>query len=161
MKGIKSIEGANKCLKNEFIDKLNRKFMKSPQSLEDAHVGLMAGQCLKDILCWEYTRVVHNDWTIRFENQRLQIPKSARQIRPKNKLSVKKGLNGKLTVWYKGKTVPYSIVTCEVKTEEKPRLGHDTPRRSQISRSNKHKTPWGQFNPNWLTQTAKPAEISI
>lgn len=161
LKGICSIEAANQCLRNGFIDKLNRKFMKPPQSLEDAHVVLMADQCLKDILCWEYTRVVHNDWTIRFENQRLQIPKSARQIRPKDRVSVKKELSGKLTLWYKEKRVPYTIVTCEIKVREKPRLRHEGIKRSQIARANKHKTPWGQFNPNWLKQTARSVEIPI
>ncbi|MDX2347121.1 MAG: ISNCY family transposase [Legionella sp.] len=161
LKGIKNIEGANQCLKNGFIDNLNRKFMKSPQSLEDAHVDLTRGQCLKDILCWEYTRTVHNDWTIRFENQRLQIPKSARYIRPKHKLSVKKDLNGKLTLWYKEKRVPYTMVICEVETQLKAELGHDTLRRSQISRENKHKSPWGQFNPNWLKKTADQTQITV
>lgn len=160
LKDIRSIEDANKCLKNGFIDNLNRKFMKSPQSMEDAHMSLSEGQYLKDILCWEYTRMVHNDWTIRFENQRLQIPKSARHIRPKHKLSVKKHLNGKLTLWSKGMQVPYSFVACEVKAPEKSRLGHDSVKRSQISRKNKHKTPWGQFNRNWLRKTANQEEIS-
>lgn len=157
LKGINSITAANKCLRNGFIDKLNRKFMKTPQSIEDAHVSLTPDQCLKDILCWEYTRVVHNDWTIRFENQRLQIPKTVRQISPKHRLKVKKHLGGKLTLWYRGKAVPYNIVTHEVKVKDKVRLGHDVTQRSQISRTNKNKTPWGQFNPNWLKKTSSTA----
>ncbi len=99
--------------------------MKTPQSVEDAHVSLTPDQCLNDILCWEFTRVVHNDWTIRFENQRLQIPKRARWIKPKHRLQVKKHLGGKLTLWYKGKVVPYHLVIHEVKVAEKARLGHD------------------------------------
>ena len=161
LKGIKDIKAANQCLKNGFIDNLNYKFMKIPRSMDNAHVGLTKGQKLTNILCWEYQRVVHNDWTIRFENKRLQIPKSTRHIRPKHKLSVKKHLNGKLTLSYKEKLVPYSFVACEVQTQEKPRLGHDSNKRSQIARANKNKTPWGQFNPNWLKKTAEHTEAII
>lgn len=159
LKGIKTIEGANQCLKNGFINTLNRKFMKTPQSMEDAHVGLLKGQKLTDILCWEYTRVVHNDWTIRFENQRFQIPRSARHIRPKHKLMVKKHLGGKITLWYKETLVPYQFVAYEVKVQEKPRLGDDLIKRSQIARANKNKSPWSQFNPNWLKKTAEHTEL--
>lgn len=72
LRDIKTIEGANKLLQNGFIDNLNNKFMKSPASVEDAHIALRAEQNLDDILCWEYTRTVHNDWIILFENQLLQ-----------------------------------------------------------------------------------------
>lgn len=161
LKGITTIEEANKCLRNGFVDTLNRKFMKTSVSQEDAHVALMAGQHLKDILCWEYTRVVQNDWTVRFENRRYQIPKSARHIRPKYKLKVKKHLNGKPTLWYKGKQIPHHLITHEVKQQlpEKQKLGHDPMRQRQIARANKHKTPWSQFNPNWLKKTVQPEKI--
>ena len=68
---------ANKLLQGGFIDNLNNKFMKFPASIEDAHVALLEGQNLDDILCWEYTRTVYNDWIIRFDNQLLQIQKTS------------------------------------------------------------------------------------
>jgi hypothetical protein len=106
LRGINTIEGANKRLQGGFIDSLNNKFMKSPASLEDAHVVLMGEQNLDDILCWEYTRTVYNDWIIRFENQLLQIQKtSSIRVRPKQKIILKRHLNGKITLWSKGQMV--------------------------------------------------------
>jgi transposase len=53
LKNIQTIEGANKRLQGGFIDNLNKKFMKMPASMEDAHVALTDDQDLDDILCWE------------------------------------------------------------------------------------------------------------
>jgi transposase len=153
LKNIQTIEGANKRLQRGFIDNLNKKFMKSPASLEDAHVALMDDQNLDDILCWEYTRTVYNDWVIRFENQLLQIQKSkAVQVRPKQKITLKRHLNGKITLWHKNKKIPYCYIEKTVK-DEKPLLGHDLYERSRNGRKSKTKSPWGQFNPGWLKKT--------
>lgn len=153
LKGIHTIEGANKRLQGGFIDNLNRKFMKSPASLEDAHVPLLEGQNLEDILCWEYTRTVYNDWIIRFENQLLQIQKTRIvQVRPKQEITLKRHLNGKITLWHKGQKIPYCFTERKTK-EEKIKLGHDLAERSRNGKKSKAKSPWSQFNPGWLKQT--------
>lgn len=153
LKNIQSIEGANKRLQGGFIDNLNRKFMKSPASLEDAHVSLLEGQNLDDILCWDYTRTVSNDWIIRFENQLLQIQKTRiAQVRPKQEITLKRHLNGKITLWHKGQKIPYCFIERKME-EEKIKLGHDLVERSQHGKKSKLKSPWSQFNPGWLKQT--------
>jgi hypothetical protein len=153
LKGIQTIEGANKRLQGGFIDNLNRKFMKFPASIEDAHVALLDEQNLDDILCWEYTRTVYNDWIIRFENQWLQIQKTnAIRVRPKQKVTLKRHLNGKITLWSKGQKIPYHFTERQAK-EEKIKLGQDLVKCSQNARKNKLKSPWSQFNAGWLKQT--------
>lgn len=153
LKGIQSIDKANHLLQNGFIDKLNSKFMKSPASQEDAHIDLMPDQNLDDILCWEYTRTVYNDWVIRFKNQYLQLQKiNSIRVKPKQKITVKQHLNGKITLWSKGIKIPYCFVEPAIK-EEKMKLGLDLEKRSQTSRKNKSKTPWSIYNPGWLKQT--------
>lgn len=153
LKNIQSIEEANKRLQGGFIDNLNRKFMRSPSSFEDGHVPLLEGQHLDDILCWEYTRTVYNDWIIRFENQLLQIQKTRTvQVRPKQEITLKRHLNGKITLWHKGQKIPYCFTERKIK-EEKIKLGHDLVERSQNGRKSKSKSPWSQFNPGWLKQT--------
>jgi hypothetical protein len=153
LKNIQTIEGANKRLQGGFIDNLNRKFMKSPLSIEDAHVALLDEQNLDDILCWEYTRTVYNDWIIRFENQLLQIQKtSTNGVRPKQKITLKRHLNGKITLWHKGQKIPYCFTERKPK-EEKIKLGQDLVKCSEQASKNKSKSPWSQFNPGWLKQT--------
>jgi len=153
LKDLKTIEEANQLLQGGFINKLNKKFMKSPVSPDDAHVTLTTGQTLNDILCWEYTRTVYNDWVIRFENQLLQIQKSnAVQIRPKQKMTLKRHLNGNITLWHKGQKIPYRFIEKSIK-EDKVLLGHDRQKCSQYGRKGKANSPWGQFNPGWLKKT--------
>jgi transposase len=154
LKNITTLEGANKRLQGGFIDKLNTKFIKSPASLDDAHVPLMDEQNLDDILCWEYTRTVYNDWIIRFENQLLQIQKSSTVcVRPKQKITLKRHLNGKITLWAKGQKIPYCFTEKPIKEEKKAIQPYRVDKRSQNGRESRKKSPWGLFNPGWLKQT--------
>lgn len=153
LKGIKTIEQANGLLQQGFIDKLNRKFMKSPASLDDAHVSLTKDQNLSDIFCWDYTRTVYNDWIIRFDNQYLQIEQSKLvSVRPKQKIILKKHLDGTITLWLKDKKIPYQFI-AQPQKEEKAAKDYSSEQRRQLARRNKHKSPWSQFNPGWLKQT--------
>ena len=153
LRNIQTIADANKRLQGGFIDNLNKKFMKSPASSEEAHVPLIEGQNLDDILCWEYTRTVYNDWIIRFENQLLQLQKTTTiQVRPKQKITLKKHLNGKITLWNKGQKIPYCFIARQTPAE-KVKLGQDSVKLSQNARKNKSKTPWSQFKPGWLKRT--------
>lgn len=152
LKHIDTLEGANKLLEEGFIDKLNAKFMKAPASVEDAHVALLPGQSLDSLLCWEYTRTVYNDWIVRFDNQLLQLRKS-RAIRPKTKITVKKQLNGKITLWRNGQPIPYDLVEHLPAQQDKVVHPYDSAKRSQVARQHKSKSPWSQFNPGWLKPT--------
>jgi transposase len=161
LKNIQTIEGANKRLQGGFIDHLNNKFMKSPASMEDAHVALTEDQDLGDILCWEYTRVVHNDWIIRFENQLLQIQKpNANRVRPKQKILLKRHLNGKITLWNQGQKIPYCLTERLIPEEKKLEKPYSSEQRSQSSQKSKLKSPWNQFNPGWLKQTKEHLEAA-
>lgn len=162
LKNITKIEGANKLLQNGFIDKLNQKFMKEPESPNDAHIALMEGQDLNEVLCWEYTRTVYNDWVVRFETQYLQIQKRhSNLVRPRQEITLKKHLNGKITLWNKGQKIPYCFVEQLVKQAEKKPAGHDLFKCSQHSRKNKSKTPWGQFRQGWLTKTKEHTQEAV
>lgn len=161
LKNIQTIEGANKRLQGGFIDNLNKKFMKMPASMEDAHVALTDDQDLDDILCWEYTRTVHNDWIIRFENQLLQIQKpNANRVRPKQKITIKRHLSGKITLWNKEQKIPYCFTERQMKEEKKQAKPYSAVKRSLNSKKNKLKSPWSQFNPGWLKQTKEHLEAA-
>lgn len=154
LKNITTIEGANTLLQQGFIDKLNEKFMKTPQIEQDAHVPVMDGQDLNDILCWEYVRTVYNDWIIRFENQLLQIQKiNSVRVKPKQKVTVRKHLSGKITLWSKGQKIGYQFTEKQEQEICKTAKAYSSAERSKNARKNRSKTPWGQFNPGWLNKT--------
>lgn len=162
LKGITTIEGANKLLQKGFIDKLNEKFMKSPQSEQDGHIPLIEGQDLNDILCWEYTRTVYNDWIIRFENQLLQIQKrNSVRVKPKQKVTVKKHLNGKITLWRNGEKISYKFTEIQAKEKPKTENNYTAEQRSKNATKNRSRTPWGQFNPGWLKKTKEDLAATL
>ena len=111
---------------------------------------LSGGEDLEQIFCWEASRQVKNDWTIRYKNHYYQFEKSA-QVRPKHYVTVRHHLDDSLSIWYKDRRLQATPIekqrTDPLKT---PKKGIDSSAVSRRSTLNRHKTPWGQFNPNWL-----------
>lgn len=143
LKNIKTIEEVNQLLRSGFIDKLNEKFMKTPQCVEDAHIALQAEQNLDDILCWEYTRTVSNDFVIRFENALFQIDRcSGQTVRPKQLVTLKRHLNGKISLWSKNQKIAYDKIEQREEKAQPEKRGHDVCQRSILSQRNKHRSPW-------------------
>lgn len=74
LRGIKTMEEANRYLKEEYIPRHNQEFSIQPASAQSAYVP-WAGEDLKEILCIQEVRRVQNDNTIMYRTLRLQIPK--------------------------------------------------------------------------------------
>lgn len=110
--GIKTIETANKALNNGFLSALNDKFAKPPLEPEDFHRPLPKGVELADVFCFETTRTLANDWTIRHENRYYQITKDNKPLpRPKDKILVRRRLDGSLVLLYRDKPLEFSALT--------------------------------------------------
>ena len=154
LKGIRSIEKANELLSGGFITSLNKKFAKIPASEEDAHIAIENTRQLNDIFCWEYTRTVHNDWVVRFENEYYQITKThAKKVRPKQKITVKRHMRGELTLWSGDSKLSYSQYDKE---QAKERAKTTKPKASK--KRVKTVSPWRQFNPDWLKKSGPQTE---
>ncbi len=153
---IYTIEGANQLLSTGFINQLNEKFAKPAREDEDAHVPLY-GHDLDQILCWEYPRQVKNDWTIQFERQCYQIEKSKTvAVQPKQKILVRRHLDTSISLWHKGQRLPFCpIEKPGVKQKVSVKQEYDPVLRSDNARKNKHKTPWGKHNPEWIKPAAQ------
>lgn len=99
--GINGIDAANEFLRESFLDTLNAKFAKPPINPHDAHVQLLAGQRLENILCFEERRVVAEDYVVQFESRLLQIQrqKRVRLPAPGTRVIVRKWLDGSVHVF--------------------------------------------------------------
>ena len=104
--GIEEIDAANEFLRESFLDTLNTKFAKPPIDPEDAHVQLLAGRRLKNILCFEERRVVAEDYVVQFERSLLQIrrQKRLRLPAPGTQVIVRKWLDRSVHVFAKEDT---------------------------------------------------------
>ena len=90
LRNIKTIEVANAFLLNDYIDKINMKFAKQPAKQENAHTRASVHGDLNQIFCWEYVRVLRNDFTVRFDNGFYQLEKAQKvRLKVKNKITVR------------------------------------------------------------------------
>ena len=146
LQGITTIEGGNIILENGFVDKLNQKFEKPAQNLASAHRPRNRID-LNQVFCWEYERQVQNDWTFSFATQTFQIEKSYGScVKPKSIITVRKHMDGTITIWYKKEKITVGIVN---KSHNKAR--HETQTQTKAKKPSIIKKivnlyPWGKIN---------------
>jgi len=111
LKGINRFEAANKLLyQAEFQDKLNRKFAVAPRDPVDYHRSAK-GYDLPSIFCIQQQRSITKDWIVRFENNYYQLKRMTRYGPASGKVKVKRYLNGELHFVYRGKDIPYQLLS--------------------------------------------------
>jgi len=93
--GISTLAEGNRFLEEVYIAYWNERFAVEPAERRDAHRRLSKRADLDALFAETWTRTVGRDFTVRFRNRRLQIPKDqARGIRPGHKLTVECRLDG-------------------------------------------------------------------
>lgn len=153
LKNFKTIQEANQLLENKFLAVINKKFAIAPADTSNAHREAALFGDLQQIFCWEYTRQVQNDWTISFERQCYQIEKNHYPlVKAKQTIIVRQHLNKKISLWQGNNRLSFKTIESRPKSEVKIKKGTDGVTSSKIARANKHKTPWGQYNPGWLAK---------
>lgn len=99
---------ANRFLREEFLPAFNRRFVKPAARPGDLHRRVPRGLDLGRVLSIRETRVVQNDWTLRFENRWFQLAelhqKLALASRP---VTVCRRLDGRLELLYGGRALSY------------------------------------------------------
>jgi len=158
---IKTIAEANVYLEEKFLNKINEKFAQAPDSMQDSHRDKKEYGDLDQIFCWRYQRQLKNDWTIQLQREYYQVEKPKEgELAPGMKIMIKRYLDGRMRFWHEGKELVYRALArkpeppSRSKKYYKVKGGCDPIARSHLSKKNKHKTPWSQFTPNWLTKAS-------
>lgn len=93
--GISSLEAGNRFLEEVYLPYWNERFPVQPVDPKDVHRRLPKTADLERLFAETLTRTVTPDFTIRYQNQRLQISKvQARGIRPGQQITVERRLDG-------------------------------------------------------------------
>jgi len=102
LEGITTIEGANQLLQNGFVDQLNDRCVVPPRSDIDLHRPVAPELELPEVFCFEQSRVVSNDWTVRCDNRFYQILKRNDPLpRPRQRVTVRRLLDGTIQLLYR------------------------------------------------------------
>ena len=113
LQGITGLEEANALLTGGFVDGLNERFAKQPRDPRDAHMPVPRRVDLARVFCWEESRQVQNDWTIRYQNRWYQITRDNKQRpRPKHNVVVRTLLDGTMELEWHGRRLLYHEVSA-------------------------------------------------
>lgn len=108
--GISTMEAANEFLWKVYIPDHNRRCAVAPAQAEDGHRPLLAAQRLDEVMSLRESRTVCGDFTVRYQNQWLQLLSGAVRIRPKDQVEVERRLDGSLHVRCKERYVPFKTL---------------------------------------------------
>jgi len=104
-----TLEEANRVLGERFLPWFNRRRTVEPANANDVHRPLHRSMDLGAILSVQHTRVVANDYTIRFANEIYQLLPPARPGLRGGKVVVEQRLDGSLQLRFKGKYLKYEL----------------------------------------------------
>jgi len=156
LKQITTIEQGNELLQNGFMDSINRKFARPAADQTDCHRPVPAGTRLEQIFVWEETRVVSNDWTVRWHNRFFQIARRNEPLpRPRDKVIVRRLLDDTIQIVYRDTALRFK--ECDG-PDTRPRYQQplaDAPESSKTARK-KHRPaedhPWRRYRRSAGTQ---------
>ena len=116
LKGIKSIEEANKFLEKYLVE-YNKKFAIKPKEKGDMHRAIPKGLNLDKILCIKTKRALLNDFTVAHNKRLYQIKDN---IRAKN-IIVEERIDGSMFITYKDRNLKFNEIAIrpEKKQEKK------------------------------------------
>jgi molybdenum-dependent DNA-binding transcriptional regulator ModE len=98
--GISDLAAANAFLEKTFLSQFNVRFGKPAADSRDAHRPLPASVDLDRILSVREMRTVQHDWTVRWKNRFLQLPReSASLVRPRQTIEVCEQPDGRVRLF--------------------------------------------------------------
>ena len=108
---ISDLQSANRFLQEKFLPAFNRRFVKKAAKPGDLHRRVPRGLDLGRVLSIRETRVVQNDWTLRFENRWFQLAQTHQKLALAGReVTVSQWLDGRLELLYGGRELSYREV---------------------------------------------------
>ena len=105
---ISDLASANRFLREKFLPAFNRRFVRKAAKPGDLHRRMPRGLDLDRVLSIRETRVVQNDWTLRFENRWFQLAESHQKLALAGReVTVCQRLDGRLELLYGGQGLSY------------------------------------------------------
>lgn len=122
LRGISTIKEANRYANEDFIPRFNEKFSVRAQQPGDLHRRLtqQETEALPHIFARHHTRRVLNDFTVRFENQWLQLAETQPTlVCRKDTVHIEGWLDGSLHLYLRGKELAYAVLPERPERKEK------------------------------------------
>ena len=110
LRGIKTLEEANRFIKTEYIKQHNKQFKRPAPGTGTAFMPIPPSKDLNKIFCLKHERTVNNDNTISFNNRILQINQSSLRVSfAKCKVTVYEHLDGSISLSFGPHDIGYYL----------------------------------------------------
>ncbi len=156
---ISDLTAAKRFLQKKFLATFNRRFVKQAARSGDLHRRVPRGLDMGRVLSIRETRVVQNDWTLRFENRWFQLAERRQKLALAGRsVTVCRRLDGGLELLYGGRE-PNCRELCAPPQARQEEIAPDI--RSNQGQRPSADHPWRRRpHPEWF-QTSHQGDISI
>jgi hypothetical protein len=105
---VATLEEANRFLEG-YLRSYNRRFMKAPLRGQDLHRPVSKSLDLDDTFCLQGIRTVNNGYVIEWTSRTFVLSRPSLSVR-RQKVVVREGFDGRLSIRFKGKELEYKEV---------------------------------------------------
>jgi len=155
LREIRTVEEANRYLRQHYLPEHNRRFRREPASPEDYHRKAPGRRELDAIFRLEEERTISNDWVVRYQGRFLQIERESRYAPAGGKVIVSQGRDGGLRVLYRGREVRWREIAAPAPRPQ-PRVvapGRAVEVRKKLHRPPPSDHPWKKWRPKSWQQS--------
>lgn len=160
LRGISTMEEANHYLEEHYIAEHNAAYARPSAEPGDAHRPLDRHD-LRAILALHTPRVVHNDFTVRFQNRYFQLEREQPVcVRPKTQVTVEQRLDGTMRLVLQGRALRYRVIPA--RPQSPPREVRDIHRAHKRRHGKQRIDPFYRaFRPERSEVTNPPASALV
>jgi len=101
--GIATAAGANVFLETTYLPEHNARFAQAPASAEDFHRRTPSRGALDRAFQLEGTRMLSNDWVIRYDTRYFQVTRQSHQVPARSTVLVREAVTGAIEIRYRGR----------------------------------------------------------
>ena len=113
--GIADAPAANAFLETTYLPEHNARFAQAPASAEDFHRRVPARTTLDRVFQLEETRVLSNDWVIRYATRYFQVTRQSGHAPARSTVLVREARDGAIELRYRGRLMRWTEIAAPVK----------------------------------------------
>jgi hypothetical protein len=121
--GIADAGAANRFLETTYLPEHNDRFACAPASAEDFHRRAPSRVALDRAFQLEETRVLSNDWVIRYDTRYFQVARQSRRAPARSTVLVREAVSGAIEIRYRGRLMPWREIPAPPPKSTAPTAG--------------------------------------
>jgi hypothetical protein len=142
--GIADDRAANAFLETTYLPDHNARFAQRAASTDDFHRRTPSRLALDRAFQLEETRVVSNDWVIRYDTRYFQVARQSHQAPARSTVLVREAVTGAIEMRYRGRLVRWTEIPAPLPKPTVAPIIPPTPRAHVVTRTHRPSVdhPW-------------------